>query len=84
MADGSSMDALEVGGRIRILGIGVGDDVRWRPPPDHGARAGDTVIAVTAPGGLGDLLSLVRGGPPVTEVFTDTVDAAGDGFTAET
>jgi hypothetical protein len=45
--------------------------------------AGDTVIGVTAPGGLGDLLGLVRTGPPISEILTDTVDAAGDGFATE-
>jgi Trk K+ transport system NAD-binding subunit len=83
-ADGSGIGALEIGGRIRILGVAVGDEVRWSPPADHRTRAGDTVIAVTAPGGLGDLLSLVRSGPLITETLTDTIDASGDGFAAET
>lgn len=83
-ADGSSVGVLEVGSRIRVLGVAVADRVHWRPPPEHRTRAGDTVIAVTAPGGLGDLLSLVRIGQPVTDGMTETVDADGDGFETDT
>ncbi len=82
-ADGSAVGTLELGERIRVLGVAAGDDVSWRPPRDHPTTAGDTVIAVTAPGGLGDLLSLVRSGPPISEVLTDSVDVSDDGFTAE-
>jgi Trk K+ transport system NAD-binding subunit len=80
-ADGGSVAALELGSRIRVLGVASGTDVRWRPGPDYRTCAGDTVIAVTAPGGLADLLSLVRSGPPITDVFTGVMDE--DGFSTE-
>jgi voltage-gated potassium channel len=67
-ADGASVAVLEAGGGIRVLGVASGDWVRWEPAAATRTAAGDTVIAVTAPGGLPDLLSLVRGGPPVTEL----------------
>ncbi|MEN3359006.1 MAG: hypothetical protein V7637_2988 [Mycobacteriales bacterium] len=82
-ADGSMVGRLELGGRIRVLGMASGADVDWRPAGNHPTRAGDTVVAVTAPGGLGDLLSLVRSGPPISDVPTDTVDVSDDGFAAE-
>lgn len=73
-ADGATVARLEAGNRIRVLGLAAGEDVRWLPPGDLGVVASDTVIAVTAPGALPDLLALVRGGPPVADVAA-TVDA---------
>jgi Trk K+ transport system NAD-binding subunit len=60
--DGGTVETLESGGRIRVLGVDRAGSVRWRPALDTGLAAGDTVIAVAAPGGLDDLLRLVRGG----------------------
>jgi Trk K+ transport system NAD-binding subunit len=77
-ADGSTVGALEAGGRIRVLGLAGDDGSRWRPAQDEPTAAGETVIAVTAPGGLRDLLGLVRSRPPITELAR-VVDAdAGD------
>jgi Trk K+ transport system NAD-binding subunit len=73
-ADGCTVAALERGGLIRVLGIADGDAVRWQPAADAHTRAGDVVIAVTAPGGLSDLLTLVRGGPPVTDMLAAVDD----------
>jgi Trk K+ transport system NAD-binding subunit len=79
-ADGATVRELEEGGRIRVLGIAADRITRWRPDATSVTNAGDTVIAVTAPGGLGDLLGVVRTGPPISEVLTDTIDATGGGL----
>jgi Trk K+ transport system NAD-binding subunit len=60
-ADGGTVAELEAGGRIRLLGVDRGGTVSWRPDAGSGVAAGDTVIAVAAPGGLDDLVRLVRG-----------------------
>jgi Trk K+ transport system NAD-binding subunit len=81
-ADGGTVSAIEAGGRIRVLGLVTDAATRWRPKRDERTVAGDTVIAVTAPDGLRDLLGLVRGGPPVTEL-ADVVDADSAGLATE-
>jgi Trk K+ transport system NAD-binding subunit len=63
-ADGGTVEVLEAGGRIRVLGLDRRGMVRWRPPAGSRVAAGDAVIAVAAPGGLDDLLRLVRAGQP--------------------
>jgi len=63
-ADGGTVGALEASGRIRVLGVDRGGTVGWRPAAGTIVAAGDTVIAVAAPGGLDDLLRLVRTGTP--------------------
>jgi Trk K+ transport system NAD-binding subunit len=61
-ADGGTVETLESGGRIRVLGLDRSGAVQWQPSTDARIAVGDAVIAVAAPGGLDDLLRLVRAG----------------------
>jgi Trk K+ transport system NAD-binding subunit len=61
-ADGSSVGGVEAEGRLRVLGIERDTVVSWRPAADADIAAGDTVIALAAPGGLDDLVRLTRTG----------------------
>jgi Trk K+ transport system NAD-binding subunit len=70
-ADGTTVAALETEDRIRVLGIEHDRRVQWHPPPGADVLAGDTVIAVTAPGGLDDLLHASRGGSAVVPTADD-------------
>jgi Trk K+ transport system NAD-binding subunit len=61
-ADGGTVGAVEADGRLRVLGVEQDAAVRWRPTTDTAVAAGDTVIVLAAPGGLDDLVRLVRTG----------------------
>jgi Trk K+ transport system NAD-binding subunit len=60
VADGKPVSGMEESGRVRLLGVERGGRVQWRPPPDIQIAAADVVVALTAPGGLDDLLALTR------------------------
>jgi len=61
-ADGGTVGLVEADGRLRVLGIERDTVVRWQPTANTGVAAGDTVIALAAPGGLDDLVRLARTG----------------------
>jgi Trk K+ transport system NAD-binding subunit len=60
VAEGAPVARLEESGRVRVLGLESDGRLRWRPPAGDRIAAGDVVLAVTAPGGLDDLLALTR------------------------